>query len=60
MRLKLTSADNLQTFELKTNELANDESNWSGPNLPALSGMLKAVGFKRVQVNTGTPVRGSA
>jgi tRNA (mo5U34)-methyltransferase len=37
-----------------TDELANDESNWCGPNLPALVGMLKHVGFQRVEVVSGT------
>ncbi len=32
------------------NELAADESNWCGPNLRALSGMLKASGFSSVDV----------
>jgi tRNA (mo5U34)-methyltransferase len=31
-------------------ELAGDSSNWFGPNPAAVVGMLKAVGFKRVQV----------
>lgn len=35
-------------------ELANDASNWSGPNLPALTGMLKAVGFRDVRTVSGT------
>jgi tRNA (mo5U34)-methyltransferase len=31
-------------------ELAGDASNWFGPNPAALVGMLKAVGFKRVEI----------
>lgn len=40
-------------------ELNHDVSNWWGPNLPALVGMVKAVGFSRVEVHsiesTGAP-----
>lgn len=31
-------------------ELAGDVTNWFGPNLPALTGMLEDVGFERIQV----------
>jgi tRNA (mo5U34)-methyltransferase len=35
-------------------ELNQDATNWVGPNLPALVGMLKTVGFKRIEVVAGT------
>src|SRR5207244_3004874 len=31
-------------------ELNGDPSNWFGPNVPALTGMLRAVGFRSVDV----------
>lgn len=31
-------------------ELNNDPTNWWGPNIPCLKDMLKAVGFRRVEV----------
>jgi len=31
-------------------ELAGDESNWFGPNPPAVVGMLRAAGFRRVEI----------
>jgi tRNA (mo5U34)-methyltransferase len=34
-------------------ELANDDSNWCGPNVRALTGMLKAVGFRDIKVVSG-------
>lgn len=34
------------------NELAGDASNWFGPNPAAVVGMLKAVGFSRVEIVT--------
>ena len=33
-----------------TDELEGDESNWWGPNAPAVVGMLKAVGFSQVDI----------
>jgi tRNA (mo5U34)-methyltransferase len=35
-------------------ELNQDATNWVGPNLAALTGMLKTVGFKRIEVVAGT------
>ena len=37
-------------------ELNNDPTNWWGPNIPAMRGMLESVGFDRV--DTVTPTRG--
>ena len=37
-------------------ECASDPSNWFGPNQAALEGMLRSVGFKRVQLVSSTPV----
>jgi tRNA (mo5U34)-methyltransferase len=37
-------------------ELNNDPTNWWGPNMPAMRGMLESVGFDRVE--TLTPTRG--
>jgi tRNA (mo5U34)-methyltransferase len=34
-------------------ELGNDQTNWVGPNVPALVGMLKTVGFKKVDIVAG-------
>jgi tRNA (mo5U34)-methyltransferase len=39
-------------------ELGNDPTNWWGPNLPAIEGMLRDVGFARVA--TVTPWRPAA
>lgn len=39
-------------------ELNNDPTNWCGPNIPAVHGMLKAVGF--TSVSTITPQRSAA
>jgi tRNA (mo5U34)-methyltransferase len=39
-------------------ELNNDPTNWCGPNIPAVHGMLKTVGFERV--TTVTPQRSAA
>lgn len=36
-------------------ELNNDPTNWWGPNVPAVHGMLKTVGFDRVRTLTNTP-----
>ena len=36
-------------------ELNKDPTNWFAPNAPAVIGMLKAVGFKRVKVHTPAP-----
>jgi tRNA (mo5U34)-methyltransferase len=36
-------------------ELNNDPTNWWGPNVPAVEGMLKAVGFNRVRTVTRLP-----
>jgi tRNA (mo5U34)-methyltransferase len=36
-------------------ELSRDPTNWWGPNLPALHGMLRAVGFQRIETVTKTP-----
>jgi tRNA (mo5U34)-methyltransferase len=36
-------------------ELGGDPSNWWGPNVPAVEGMLKAVGFTTVNVVSVTP-----
>jgi tRNA (mo5U34)-methyltransferase len=36
-------------------ELNNDPTNWWGPNVPAVEGMLKAVGFRRVETITRLP-----
>jgi tRNA (mo5U34)-methyltransferase len=33
-------------------ELNNDPTNWWGPNIPAVEGMLRAVGFSRVEAVT--------
>jgi tRNA (mo5U34)-methyltransferase len=41
-------------------ELKDDASNWWGPNPSAVVGMLKAVGFTRVEVVFTTPVAGRA
>jgi tRNA (mo5U34)-methyltransferase len=38
-------------------ELYGDDTNWWGPNLPALVGMLEAVGFTRCEVVHVTPRR---
>ena len=38
-----------------TNELNGDHSNWWSPNLRALLGLLRAAGFKRVDVLQGPP-----
>ena len=35
-------------------ELNNDPTNWWGPNIPAVRGMLESVGFDRVDAVTGT------
>ena len=32
------------------NELNNDQTNWFGPNPPAVEAMLKAVGFRKIQM----------
>src|SRR5882724_2470388 len=37
-----------------SNQLARDVSNWWGPNLKALEGMCRAVGFVRVEVVPGS------
>jgi tRNA (mo5U34)-methyltransferase len=37
-------------------ELNDDPTNWWGPNLPAVVGMLKAVGFSRVEVAFRRPL----
>jgi hypothetical protein len=37
-----------------SNQLARDVSNWWGPNLKALEGMCRAVGFVRVEVVSGS------
>jgi tRNA (mo5U34)-methyltransferase len=39
-------------------ELSNDPTNWWGPNVPAVHGMLQTVGFRRVE--TITPQRSVA
>jgi tRNA (mo5U34)-methyltransferase len=36
-------------------ELGSDPTNWWGPNIPALHGMLRAVGFASVETVTPTP-----
>ena len=36
-------------------ELSRDPTNWWGPNLPALHGMLRAVGFQQIETVTKTP-----
>lgn len=36
-------------------ELNDDPTNWWGPNVPAVEGMLRAVGFNRVQLVTPLP-----
>jgi tRNA (mo5U34)-methyltransferase len=36
-----------------SHELGLDPTNWWGPNVPAVVGMLKAAGFSRVEVVTG-------
>jgi len=36
-------------------EIGRDPTNWWGPNLPALHGMLRAVGFTSVETVTRTP-----
>ncbi len=36
-------------------ELNNDPTNWWGPNIPAVRGMLGSLGFERVESVTGTP-----
>jgi len=41
-------------------ELGGDPSNWWGPNVLAVEGMLKAVGFRRVEVVFVTPYLGRA
>ena len=40
-----------------TTELYGDATNWWGPNMPALRGMLEAVGFHRIDVVHVTPRR---
>jgi tRNA (mo5U34)-methyltransferase len=54
-----THLDMLQTSRAAmafypTDELAGDWSNWVGPNLLAVDGMLRAVGFKEVLVSKPT------
>jgi tRNA (mo5U34)-methyltransferase len=39
----------------ETTELNGDETNWCGPNLAALEGMLRAAGFKRVELVWNRP-----
>jgi tRNA (mo5U34)-methyltransferase len=36
-----------------TGEVGNDPTNWCGPNIPALKGMLKTAGFKRIEIVSG-------
>ncbi len=36
-----------------SDELANDDTNWSGPNPAAVVAMLKTVGFQRVEIISG-------
>jgi len=36
-----------------SNELGHDNTNWCGPNPAAVVGMLKAVGFRRVEIVSG-------
>ncbi len=36
-------------------ELNNDPTNWWGPNVPAMRGMLENAGFARIDVVTATP-----
>ena len=44
-----------------SHELGLDPTNWWGPNVPAVVGMLKAAGFSRVEVVTGgDPVKNAA
>lgn len=37
-------------------ELNNDDSNWCGPNIPALEAMLRTVGFKTVELYASSPL----
>lgn len=44
-----------------SHELQLDPTNWWGPNVPAVIGMLKAAGFRRIEVVTGAdPLRNAA